>query len=73
MAFEKQKRNNKIMMAIGIVLAVIGFAAYAAVSWVIGILLMILGVAIIVITFSISNVFYRIEMKELLENKKRTK
>jgi len=73
LAFEKQKRNNKIMMAIGIVLAVIGFAAYAAVSWVIGILLMILGVAIIVITFSISNVFYRIEMKELLENKKRTK
>jgi len=73
LALEKQRRNNKIMMAIGVIVAVIGFAAYFKVGQMAGVLLMILGAAIVVITSSISGIFYRIEMKELLDKRKRTK
>lgn len=73
LALERQRRNNKIMMITGIATAAIGFAAYFLADGIAGVILMMIGAAVVAITSSISNVFYKIEMKELLEKRKRTK
>ena len=72
MAFEKEKKINNIVMVIGAAAAVAGLAVLFAVSLVAGILILMVGTALLVISFSVSNVFYKIKMIELLENRKKT-
>lgn len=59
-------------MVIGAAAAVAGLAVLFAVSLVAGILILMVGTALLVISFSVSNVFYKIKMIELLENRKKT-
>ena len=72
LAFEKERRSNSIVMAAGLIAAVAGFAAYFTISKNLGVVLMIIGVATLVITATISNAFYKINMKEYLDELKRT-
>jgi fatty acid desaturase len=70
--FERERKLNLIAMAVGVILAAAGFILYFFVSGAGGILFMIAGVAILVITVTISGVFYKVDMIELLENRKKT-
>ncbi len=71
MVFEKEKRNNNIAMAAGIILAIAGLCLYFLNYQLAGVLVLILGIAIVMISWSISNVFYRIRMKELMDSRKK--
>lgn len=73
MAFERERKLNNIAMIAGIIAAVAGFAAYFMVNEVLGVVLMIAGVAIIVITATISSAFYKISMMEYLEDRRKNK
>jgi hypothetical protein len=69
--FEKERKINYIMMAAGAASAAAGAAVYFLTSHhMIGISLMIAGAAVLVITFSISNVFFRIDMMEMMEKRR---
>ena len=71
MAFEKERRNNYILMAIGIIMVIAGGVMLFSISRVGGIAVISIGIALLVICMTISNVFFRISMKELLEKRKR--
>jgi len=73
LAFERERKLNNIAMIAGIIAAVAGFAAYFMVNEVLGVVLMIAGVAIIVITATISSAFYKISMMEYLEDRRKNK
>lgn len=73
MAFEKEKRNNNILMASGAIIAAVGLLLYFLDHPTAGVLVLILGVSMVVISWSISSVFYKIQMKELMESRKRSK
>jgi len=60
-------------MAAGFILAVGGFAAFFLVNKTLGIVLMIAGVVVIVITATISSAFYKIDMIEYLEERRKNK
>ena len=73
MAFERERKLNSIAMAAGFILAVGGFAAFFLVNKTLGIVLMIAGVVVIVITATISSAFYKIDMIEYLEERRKNK
>ena len=71
MAFEKERRYNNIMMAVGLIAAAAGLIVLFTVSRTAGVLVLIIGVALLVISFSISNALYKIKMMEFFENRKK--
>ena len=71
MAFEKERRYNNIMMAVGLIAAAAGLIILFTVSRTAGVLVLIIGVALLVISFSISNALYKIKMMEFFENRKK--
>jgi len=73
LAFEKEIRNNRIIMVLGIIAAAAGVAVAFTFSRSAGILILIIGVALLVISFSISNVFFKLKMIERLEGRNKTK
>jgi len=72
LAFEKERRNNNIMMAAGVIAAAAGLAVFFTLSRAAGIVMLIIGIALLVISFSISNVLYKVRMVELFEGRKKT-
>jgi len=71
LAFEKERRYNNIMMAVGLIAAAAGLIILFTVSRTAGVLVLIIGVALLVISFSISNALYKIKMMEFFENRKK--
>ena len=70
MAFEKERRYNNIVMAVGFIAAAAGLIAYFMLNKSAGIALLIIGVALLIITFSISNALFKIKMIEMMKNRK---
>jgi len=70
LTFEKERRNNYILMAMGIIMVVAGGVMLFYVSRAGGIVVMSIGIALLVISMAISNIFFRISMIELLEKRK---
>jgi lipopolysaccharide export LptBFGC system permease protein LptF len=68
LTYEKEKKINTVMLVTGVVLAAAGFAAYFMVNSILGIVMMIAGVAVIVIASTISGAFYKIDY---IENRKK--
>lgn len=71
MAFEKEKRNNNIVLAIGTVLSLVG-VLLCFYNLIIGLIVLIVGISLLLMGWSISSIFYKIKMKELLESKRRS-
>jgi len=70
LAFEKERRYNNIVMAVGFIAAAVGLIAYFMLNKSAGIALLIIGVALLIITFSISNALFKIKMIEMMKNRK---
>ena len=60
------------MMAAGVIAAAAGLVIFFTLNRAVGILLLIIGIALLVISFSISNVLYKVRMVELFEGRKKT-
>jgi len=73
LVFEKEKRNNKIILIAGVAAAVVGLAVFFIANRTAGILFLCIGVALFVIGFSIWNVFYKVEMMESLKSRDKNK
>ncbi|MCL1979443.1 MAG: hypothetical protein FWG60_04730 [Methanomassiliicoccaceae archaeon] len=58
-------------MAVGVLSVAAGSMIYFTSNKTAGVLLLIIGVSLFVITFSISNVFFKINMIETMENRKK--
>ena len=73
MAFEKEKRNITIMIVIGAFVALAGLILffYGYELW--GILIMILGMAIVMICGSISSFLYKFRILEEMKNQRSKK
>lgn len=69
---EKQRKNNLTIMAAGVLLAVLGIPL---IFWIkpLGITMLIAGVVLLMLTWTISNFFFRIDIKEEFEGKKKDK
>ena len=70
MAFEKEKKRNHVAMALGLAAAAAGLVLYFFGSRTVGVLLLIAGVAILVIAWKISDVIFKVEMKEMSKKRK---
>ena len=64
MAFEKEKRNITIMIVIGALVALAGLILFFYGYGLWGILLLILGMAVVMICGSISNFLYKFRILE---------
>jgi len=73
LAFEKEKRNITIMIVIGAFVALAGLILffYGYELW--GILIMILGMAIVMICGSISSFLYKFRILEEMKNQRSKK
>jgi len=60
-------------MLAGFILAVAGFASYFLFNTTLGIILMIAGIAVIIVTATISGVFYKISMIEYMEERRKNR
>ena len=58
------------MMAVGFIAAAAGLIVYFLLSRSAGVALLIIGVALLVISFSISNVFYKIKVLDMMKQRK---
>jgi len=72
LAFEKERRNNNIMMTAGAIAAVAGAVVLFTVNRAAGVLILIVGISLLVIGFSVSNVLYKIKMVELFEGRNKS-
>jgi uncharacterized membrane protein HdeD (DUF308 family) len=73
LAFEKEKKMNNLVIVMGVISSAAGLAVYFMTAHkATGILILIVGVSLLVISLTISNIFFRIRMAELLgENRKK--
>lgn len=60
-------------MVAGIISAAAGLAICFTVSRIGGVIVLMIGISLLVMTFSVSNFFYRIKMKELFEGNSKNK
>jgi uncharacterized membrane protein HdeD (DUF308 family) len=72
MAFAKEKRINNIMILAGLIAAASGLVIWFAANKTAGVIVFIVGLSLLLIGWTISGVFYRIKMMELMENRKKT-
>jgi hypothetical protein len=70
MAFEKAKKLNYVVMGSGFAVAAAGVAVYLHGTELAGVLLSIAGVSLLIVTFTVSNLFFKIKMMEMHENRK---
>lgn len=68
---EKQRSRNNLIMLSGGILAAIGLIAIFTDYKVAGICILVLGVAVLMISYSVSTFFFRMDMKETFENTKK--
>ena len=73
MAFEKEKRNITILIVIGVFLAFAGLIMFFYGYELLGILIAILGIALIMICGSISNFLYKFRILEEMKNQRSKK
>ena len=64
LAYEKEKRINYLVMAAGIVSAAVGIILYFSGHATAGILALIAGISVLVITLTVYNVLFKIDMME---------
>ena len=70
MSFEKEKRNNLIVMITGAILSLLGISLYFIDYKLAGVLVLVLGISLLMISWSISNFFFRVRMKEELQDRR---
>jgi hypothetical protein len=73
LAFEKEKRNITILIVIGVFLAFAGLIMFFYGYELLGILIAILGIALIMICGSISNFLYKFRILEEMKNQRSKK
>lgn len=71
MTLEKERSRNTLLLVSGAAAACIGFMIYLIGHTLIGILILIAGISMLMIGWSVSNFFFRMDMKDLFENKGR--
>jgi len=65
---EKERRRNSIVMAVGAVVSCAGILLFLMGSKIPGIVVLVVGIAVIMISWTVSNFFYSLDMKNLVEN-----
>ena len=70
MAFEKEKKNITIMIVIGALMALGGLILFFYGYGLWGIILLLLGMAIVMICGSISNFLYKFNILEEMKNRR---
>ena len=73
MAFEREKRINTVMTVVGGLLALSGLMVYFMEMKVAGIVLMVFGAAILMISWTISGLFFKLRMREDIDAAKSKK
>jgi len=68
---EKQRKKNNITMVIGGIISLMGLLLIFLGQKAIGIIVLILGVAVVMIAYSVSSFFFKMDMKETFENSKK--
>lgn len=68
---EKQRKKNNITMVIGGIISLMGLLLIFLGQKVMGIIVLILGVAVVMIAYSVSSFFFKMDMKETFENSKK--
>ncbi|MDR1404007.1 MAG: hypothetical protein LBJ20_00330 [Candidatus Methanoplasma sp.] len=72
MAFEKEKRINRLVMLAGLVTTASGVLVCFAMSVLAGIIILIPGISLLAASWTIYNVFYKMKMKEIMEKRMKT-
>ncbi len=71
MMLEKQRKKNNILMLVGGMISLMGLLAIFLDQKVIGIIVLIVGVSVVMVAYSVSSFFFKIDMKETFENSKK--
>ena len=69
---EKQRRNNTYAMLIGLIMATLGIFLLLWIRW-LGIAVLIAGVVVLVLSWSVSNLFFSLDLKNDPDGKNKGK
>ncbi len=73
MSFDKERSRNTWVMLSGVTLVCLGLVLAMTVNKIGGIVILIIGISILMVAWAILNMFYQLDMKEMLDNSKRSK
>ncbi len=69
---EKQRRNNTYVMLIGLIMATLGIFLLLWIRW-LGIAMLIAGVVVLMLSWSVSNLFFSLDLKNDTDGKNKGK
>ncbi len=69
---EKQRRNNTYVMLIGLIMATLGIFLLLWIRW-LGIAMLIAGVVVLSLSWSVSNLFFSLDLKNDTDGKNKGK
>ncbi len=69
---EKQRRNNMYVMLIGLIMATLGIFLLLWIRW-LGIAMLIAGVVVLSLSWSVSNLFFSLDLKNDTDGKNKGK
>ena len=69
---EKQRRNNMYVMLIGLIMATLGIFLLLWIRW-LGIAVLIAGVVVLMLSWSVSNLFFSLDLKNDTDGKNKGK
>ncbi len=69
---EKQRRNNTYVMLIGLIMATLGIFLLLWIRW-LGIAVLIAGVVVLMLSWSVSNLFFSLDLKNDTDGKNKGK
>lgn len=72
LAFEKEKKINSIIIVAGILLSLIGLLIFFMFNFLVGAIILLVGLVMLTIGWTVSNLLFKLKMKDFQNSRKRS-